>query len=124
MEFRVEAESKTLVASQDLAELSQWLVEDLGYDIARTILPSSAQEKDGGLLVGLAILSTTLTAINTVINVLNRWASKQKSKSKVLLIFPHETVALGDLSDAEIVRLSSESEKSSDAEVRITRFPT
>jgi hypothetical protein len=124
MNFLVEIEPKRPITSQDLAEISQWLVEDLGHDIDRRTMPGSEGEKDGGLLVGLAIVSTTLTAINTVINVLNRWASKHKPENKVILIYGTGTQTLGELSDSDTLRLSSELEKHKDAEIRVTRLPT
>jgi len=117
MEIHIRAKNATPDLSPDLAELANSLAEDVAHQIARYASPPSKGEKDGGLLVGIAILSATLTAISTTINVLNFWASRHKTEKTVAIIDGDYTILLGNLSEPDQQRLVDKIHKRDQVEI-------
>jgi hypothetical protein len=107
MNIMIKAGTINPISSQDLQELENFLSEDLAQGISRYETPSRKGEKEAILLTGLAIFGAVLTTVNTTINVLNYWAAKHK-ESTVTLRSAHIDVALGELSDSEVIRVSHE----------------
>jgi hypothetical protein len=59
-----------------LVELQESL-DDAGVVAERTVAPSAAGSKDGGLTLGLAIAGLAVSAIGTLISAITLWGSKK-----------------------------------------------
>src|SRR4051794_35091587 len=97
MDIFIKPEIVNSDTSQNLDEIGNWLSDDLHREITRHTEPSREGEKDGFLLIGLAIINVAFAAVNTTINVINYWASKNTGSS-VTLKNGSMTISLGGLS--------------------------
>lgn len=69
------------IASQDLSELANMIKEDCCVAVEEEKVKSPEGRKDGGLTVGIAIASFTVSAISSLIAVLSYWQSTRPQYS-------------------------------------------
>lgn len=67
--------------SYHLKKLAQLIEEECDYSVSLETRESEAGIKDGGLAIGIAMASLALTAIQTLVSVLQYWESRQSQYS-------------------------------------------
>ncbi|NEP55285.1 MAG: hypothetical protein F6K65_43500 [Moorea sp. SIO3C2] len=88
--------------SYNLKQLADLIQEDCDLSVNLEKQDAKPGVKDGGLAIGIAIASFPLTAIQTLISVLQYWQSKPPKYSLYLIIDNHPPLLIDNLSIEEM----------------------
>jgi hypothetical protein len=92
--------------SYDLESLSRLLTTDCNLTVKEEKIKSLSNVKDGGLMVGIAIVGLVLTAIEPFISVLTYWQS-QNPKYSATMVIDNITYTIENISPQKIKQIQS-----------------